>query len=258
MLDETESTIVLDRLRHEGVQIHLETQIKQALGKNGRLRAVETQAGETIPCSILAVAIGVKPNLDLARQSGLAIDRGIVVDEYLQTSFPDVFAAGDCAQVYDPRTGKAALDVLWPIALRQGACAGANLLGLRQRYLKDVPYNVTQLTGLKTTIIGAVGGGKNDDLVAITRGESESWRLGARAAVVCRRDDVNRVRILVDERHIVGALVMGDQTWSKPLQQLIVAQVDISPIRAALMSEGERGLDYLIAFYQRWKNQRRG
>ncbi|MBN8627227.1 MAG: FAD-dependent oxidoreductase, partial [Planctomycetes bacterium] len=53
VLDEVESQIVLDRLRHEGIQMHLETQVKQAIGKNGRVTAVETQAGEMIPCSVL-------------------------------------------------------------------------------------------------------------------------------------------------------------------------------------------------------------
>lgn len=253
VLDEVESKIVLDRLRHEGVQMHLETQVKQALGKNGRVTGVETQTGETIPCSVLAAAIGVRPRVDLAKQAGLNVDRGVVVDEFLQTSAPDVFAAGDVAQVRDPRTGIAALDVLWPIALKQGACAGANMVGLRQSYLKDVPYNVTQLTGLKVTIIGALGGGKNDDLVAITRGESEAWRMLPNAAAVCRRDDVNRVRLMVGERSIVGALVIGDQTWSRPLQRLIVAQADVSSIRAALVGGANDAFDRLAEFYRRWE-----
>jgi len=256
VLDEIESQIVLDRLRHEGIQMHLETQVKQAIGKNGRVTAVETQTGEMIPCSVLAAAIGVRPRVDLAKQAGLTVDRGIVVDEFLQTSAPDVFAAGDVAQVRDPRTGVAALDVLWPIALKQGACAGANMVGARRSYLKDVPYNVTQLTGLKVTIIGAVGGGKNEDLVAITRGESEAWRMLPNAAAVCRRDDVNRVRLMVGERSIVGALVMGDQTWSRPLQRLIVEQVDVSAIRAKLVSGAEDALDGLAEFYRRWERSR--
>jgi NAD(P)H-nitrite reductase large subunit len=61
VLDEAESRLILDRLRHEGVEIHLNTQVKQAVGERGRLTAVETQAGERVPCQVLAVAIGVRP-----------------------------------------------------------------------------------------------------------------------------------------------------------------------------------------------------
>jgi NAD(P)H-nitrite reductase large subunit len=262
VLDETESHIVMERLRHEGVVIHTNTQVKQALGEPGRVSAgsklssVETQAGATIACDILAVAIGVRPRLDLARQAGLKLDKGIIVNEFMETSAADVYAAGDVAEVRDPRTGTTTLDVLWPTALAMGRAAGANMAGRRCPYLKDVPFNVTQLTGLKVTIIGAVGGGKkNDDLVAITRGESEAWRLAPNALVLSDRDDVNRVRLLVGGQHIVGALVMGDQTWSRPLQRLIVARADITPIRPALINGGADALTLLANFYQQWQQR---
>lgn len=248
VLNEEESDIVLDRLRHEGVRMHLETQVKRAVGRDGRLHAVETEAGETIPCHMLAVAIGVRPRLDLAKGAGLTVDRGIVVDERLRTSAADIFAAGDVAQVRDPRTGVAALDVLWPIALRQGQVAGANMAGADREYLKDVPFNVTLLAGLRVSIIGAVGGGKNEDLVAITRGESEAWRMMPKSWAVSHGDKVNRVRLMVGERHLVGALVMGDQSWSRPLHGLIADQVDITPVREALVTGGDGSLDELARF----------
>lgn len=254
VLDETESEIVLGRLQHEGIRVHLQTQIKRAIGNRGRITAVETEAGKTIPCSLLAVAIGVRPRIDLAREAGLTVDRGIVVNEYLQTSVPDVFASGDAAQVLDPRTGVATLDVLWPIALRQGQIAGANMVSLGQAYQKDVPFNVTQLTGLKTTIIGAVGGGgTSEDSVAINRGESEGWRLTPNSWVLSDRDDVNRVRLLLDDRCLIGALVMGDQAWSRPLHRLIQSRVDITPVRAALAVGGRAALEQLALFYQQWE-----
>jgi NAD(P)H-nitrite reductase large subunit len=254
VLDETESRIVLDRLRHEGVRVHLETQIARAVGARGKLTAVETQNGPSVPCQILAVAIGVRPRLEFAQESGLAIDRGILVDEFLETSVADVFAAGDCAQVRDPVTGVASLDVLWPIALRQGRIVGDTMAGLQTQYVKEVPYNVTQLAGLKVTIIGSVGGGmKNDDLVAVSRGESEAWRMIPRATAVSRSDGVNRVRLVLDEWCIVGALVMGDQTWSRPLEQLIRQRVDITEIRPVLVADRPDRLDRLAIFYDRWK-----
>ncbi len=69
VLDDVESQIVLDRLRHEGVRLHLETQVKQAIGEQGQLTAIETQSGERIACRILAVAIGVRPRIDFGPAS---------------------------------------------------------------------------------------------------------------------------------------------------------------------------------------------
>jgi NAD(P)H-nitrite reductase large subunit len=253
VLDETESRVVLERLEHEGVIIHRNTQVKEAVGAKGQLTGVVTQAGEQVPCRLLAVAIGVRPRLELAKQANLAIDKGIVVNGHLQTSAPDVFAAGDVAQVHDPVHGAAALDVLWSTALSQGKIVGANMAGANLVYVKGIPFNVTQLAGLKVTIIGAVGKGKDDDLVTIARGDSEHWRRLPQAWAAIETDDVNRVRILVGERRIVGALVMGDQTWSRPLQRLIVAQVDITPIRDALLSE--HALPRLAEFYAQWERR---
>jgi NAD(P)H-nitrite reductase large subunit len=253
VLDESESALILQRLRHEGVTVHTQTQVKQAIGSRGQLTGVETLAGKTLPAHLLAVAIGVRPRVDLARNAGLKVDRGIVVNEFLQTSNPDVFAAGDAAEVHDGRGGRPTLDVLWPTALAQGQVAGANMAGGQHAWFKKVPFNVTQLTGLKVTIIGAVGSGKDQDLVTIARGDSEVWRLLPKAWVLTDQDDVDRIRLVVGERTIVGALVMGDQTWSRPLQRLIVEQVDITPIRAALTGTGPAALMQLAGFYQQWE-----
>ena len=258
VLDEAESRIVMERLRHEGVTIRTGTQVREAIGAGGRLTAVVTQAEERVPCEVLAVAIGVRPRVELAKAAGLSVRKGVVVDEFLQTSAPDVFAAGDAAEVTDPRTGTAALDVLWPVALQQGLAAGANMAGQRKSYLKSTPFNVTQLAGLKTTIIGAVGGGgPNEDLVAITRGESEAWRRSAQARMLGTGDDVNRVRLVLDGNRLIGALVMGEQGWSRPLQQLIVEQADLTPVRDALLAGGATALEQLAAFHQRWEQARK-
>ncbi len=128
------------------------------------------------------------------------------------------------------------------------------MTGERIAYVKEAPFNVTQLAGLKVTIIGAVGKGKHDgDLITIARGDSQAWRLLTEAMVVAERDDVNRVRLMVGDRTIVGALVMGDQTWSKPLQRMVAAQADISPIRAQLTEGGAASLTRLAHFYQDWE-----
>jgi NAD(P)H-nitrite reductase large subunit len=253
VLDETESRLILGRLEHDGILLHPNTQVLQAEGSDGRLTGVRTRAGERIPCDLLAVAIGVRPRLELAARAGLTVDRGIVVNTYLETGVADVFAAGDCAQVRDPAGGAGTLDVLWSSALAQGRVAGANLAGDRRPYVKGVPFNVTQLAGLKVTVIGAVGQGQDADLVSIARGDSEDWRHRPPSQVVIEQDNGNRVRLLVGARRIVGALVMGDQGWSRMLQRLVVGRANITPVRPALLGGGAGALAHLAAFWQQWE-----
>jgi NADPH-dependent 2,4-dienoyl-CoA reductase/sulfur reductase-like enzyme len=256
VLDETESDIVQDRLRHHGIDIRTETQVREAVGIKGRLTAIETQDGVRLPCDVLAVAIGVRPRLELAKQAGLKLERGIIVDDHLRTSAADVFAAGDCAQVFDPTSGKATLDVLWSTALAQGRVAGANMAGVDHAYRKAVSCNITMLAGLRVSILGAVAGnregGKDKDLVSLARGDSEAWRVVTEARILAHRDDVNRIRLVIGDRRLLGALVMGDQTWARPLQRLIIAQADITPIHDVLVAGGPEALTSLAEYYHRW------
>jgi len=238
VLDEIESHIVEQRLKDEGVQIHYHTETDVILGKKGRVAGVRTKQGQVIACDLVAVAIGVQPRKELAEASGLQVERGILVNDYLQTNQPDVFAAGDAAQVYDPLTGKSILDTLWGPAREQGFIAGLNMTGKSNSFTKPPAFNVTRLAGLTTTIIGTVGTGQNADLVGIARGESESWRQVPDAVAAQNNFEVNRIRILVGWRTLLGAVVMGDQTASRPLQKLIRGQVDISRLRDRLLVPG--------------------
>lgn len=236
VLDEAEARIVMQRLAAEGVTIHTHTELAAIEAQRGQVAAVLTTAGQRIPCDLVAIAIGVAPRAELPRAAGLAVDRGVLVDETLRTSDPDIFAAGDVAQVFDPRAGKALLDTLWNSARSHGQAAGRNMAGGNTRYVKPVPLNVTRLAGVTTTIIGSVGSGRDADLVGIARGDSEVWRQLGSALVAEDEHEVNRLRLLVGPSTLIGAVLMGDQRLSRPLQRLIGEQIDITPIRAQLLA----------------------
>lgn len=239
VLDEVESRLVMERLARHGVQLHTRTEAAQIQGAAGHVSGVLTTGGDLIPCDMVAVAIGVSPRTELARAARLEVDRGILVNDRLATSAPDIYAAGDVAQVFDLRSGKAILDTLWNTARGQGTVAGQNMAGGSVLYVKPAAVNVTRLAGITTIIIGAVGSGKDADLVGIARGDSEAWRtLGAGALVAEDQHEVNRLRLLVGQATLVGAVLMGDQALSRPLQRLIGASIDITPIRSRLLAPG--------------------
>jgi NAD(P)H-nitrite reductase large subunit len=252
VLDEHESRIVEQRLKEEGVTLQHHAEAIEVLGKNGHANGVRLLNGQTLKCDLVAYAIGIRPRLELAKQAGLAIDRGILVNEYLQTNDPDVYAAGDVAQVYDPLTGRSILDSLWNPAREQGFAAGLNMAGKRTAYVKSAPFNVTRLAGLTTTIIGMVGRGRDDDMVGIARGDSETWRELPDATLAQSGFEVNRVRLLVGEKTLLGAIVMGDQKLSLPLEKIISDHVDISPIREKLLTPNAKVGDVIAEF---WSSQ---
>ena len=238
VFDSMEARLIESKLEADGVRLHHRTEIARAWGRRGRLQGVETTAGERIECNVLAVAVGVQPRTMLARAAGLQVERGIVTDELLRTTAPDVFAAGDAAQVHDPVTGSALLDTLWSTAAAQGRAAGRVMAGASTMYRREAALNVTRLARIAVTIIGAVeGDGSDEDLVTITRGQSERWRAAPDGLALRGDRGANRVRVILGANRVLGAVVMGDQSLSRPLVQLVRSGADATRLRNALREQ---------------------
>ena len=127
------------------------------------------------------------------------------------------------------------------------------MTGATEPYIKAVPFNVTRLAGLTTTIIGTVGRGTDQDLIGIARGDSETWRQLPDAIVAQSNFEVNRLRIMVGEKHLLGAIVMGDQTLSQPLYRLVADRADISPICDNLLNPDTNLGELIAGFWTDWQ-----
>ena len=108
------------------VDLHLSTQVEAIVG-NGVAQGVRTTDGDLIEGDLVVVGVGVSPRDELAQYAGLSLDNGIVVDEFLRTSAPDVFAAGDVAAAWNPMYNRRIRMEHWANALNQGQTAGRNM-----------------------------------------------------------------------------------------------------------------------------------
>jgi NADPH-dependent 2,4-dienoyl-CoA reductase/sulfur reductase-like enzyme len=132
-VDEKISNFIQKYFETKGVQFILNESVKEIEGDE-RVKAVVLNSGKKLNADFVVIAVGIKPNVEIAQQSGINVNNGIVVNEYLQTNHPDISAAGDVANILDLISGKRRRIEHWNNAEYSGKLAARNMLGRNESY----------------------------------------------------------------------------------------------------------------------------
>ncbi len=145
-----------DLYRARGVEIVFGETVTGFAG-SGRVTAVITGSGKTYPCDCVVIGAGSEPETGFLRGSGLRMDDGVVVNQYLEASLPNIYAAGDVANFYDPVFGRHRRVEHWDNAFKQGRIAARNMLGCHRPY-GAVSYFFSDVLDISFNVVGDVAG----------------------------------------------------------------------------------------------------
>jgi len=180
------------------------------------VRAVRLKDGREFPADIVVCSTGIRSDVALARQAGLTVNRGVVVDEHLQTSAPDVYAAGDVAEAGGIVYG------IVPAAIEQARAAAANMVAPGSAtYSGTLPATTLKVVGAELTSLGECVAESND-LVQLRRADPQNGRYR---------------KLTLRDGRIVGAILLNEREHTSPIRQLMERGTDVSAYTELLMEE---------------------
>ncbi len=191
MVDAESSALLETRFAKQGLQIHKQDDIV-AIEEGDRLQ-LQLASGGCLVSDMLIVGKGVEPNSALARQAGLQVNYGILIDDYCRTSHADIYAAGDSAEGKDFITGEAVIQGNWMTAVEQGDNAALNMLGMDCTYAGSLKNNITEVFGVD---VAAIGECLTDSAQTVSTHDPSTGRF--------------RKVFLNEQQQVIGAILIGE------------------------------------------------
>ncbi len=213
----------------KGVRVLTGTRIAGISAAAGDELAVELSGGQTLPAHLVVISAGVTPNVEFLAGSGILMDRGVLVDDRLRTSLPNVFAAGDVAQGPNLLGGRE-VHAVQPTAVEHGRIAALNMAGIEACYQGSLQMNVLDTLGLISTSFGnwmGVPGGEGAEAVDLA-----DWRY---------------MRLEFDQDRLVGATSVGFTQHVGAIRGLIQTGVRLGEWKGKLMAAPQRVMEAYLA-----------
>lgn len=220
-LDKRAAKTYIDAFEQEGVSQYYGVGVNEVhVGDDHRIYEIELSDGTVLPCDFFVVTAGVRPNIEFLQDSGLELSRsGLVYDESGQTSDPDIYGAGDVS----------GLSPIWPVAVKEGMVAAANMTGRKERMTDFFASKSTMsFLGIHSMSLGTV------------TPPDDTYRVD-----VYDKDGVYK-KIVSKDGVIVGALLQGDLAYGGVLQQMIARKIDVRKVKKPLFE-----IDYSDFFHEK-------
>jgi len=213
-MDVPGAELLQKQMESMGFRFFLGAKSQEILGKD-RVEGLRLEGGETIPCDMVLISAGVRPNLDLATQLGLEIDKGVVVNDRLETKVPDVYAAGDLTQ------HRGALYGIWPASEAQGQMAGINMAGGNDRYEGTIMSNRLKVVGIDLVSSGDIDTDQKLEQVMVEEEGNFIYR-----------------RLILKDGAIVGCILFGDISGSQEILKAVETKRDVSGLKHEILAKG--------------------
>lgn len=157
MLPEEEATLIDNHLAKNHIDLRQETELEEIIDDgSGRVKAIKTKDGQVIDCQFVGLTVGVHPNIDLVKESKVETDRGILVDENLQTNIPGVYAIGDCAQLRNPPSHRRSIEAVWYVGRMMGETVARTVTGSQTKYQPGLWFNSAKFFDIEYQNYGTV------------------------------------------------------------------------------------------------------
>lgn len=235
VFDAEAAKIVRKRVEELGIKVYVGEKALRFSGDK-HVTGVVTDNRE-IPCDMVVLSVGVRPQTELAAQAGIALGdmKGVRVDEFMQTSAPDIYAAGDVAETFDIARGTYFLNAIWPCAFEQGRIAGLNMAGKKTAYSGSYRRNsIGNFIGIPAISMGVTAA----ESCAMTSDEDEFREIKVRTKDTYKK-------IVLRNGRIVGAILVGQTQKAGLFSVLLKKQVPVADSIPLLMSDRLSFMDIL-------------
>lgn len=157
VLPKGESQMINRHILSHGINLRLATSLSEIIeDENGRAKAIRTDKDEIIPCQFVGLTAGVRPNIDFIKDSSIDTNRGILVNKYLETNLPDIYAIGDCAEQQEPVPGRRPIEAVWYTGRMMGETLAKTLTGEKTAYHPGHWFNSAKFFDIEYQTYGLV------------------------------------------------------------------------------------------------------
>ena len=158
ILPAEESAMINRHILEHGIDLKLSSELNEILDENGdgKVDAITLKSGEKIDCGFVGLTVGVSPNIDFVKNSTLKFNRGIVVNEYLETNLPDVYAIGDCAEIETPQAGRRPIEAVWYTGRMMGETVAYNIVKKKAPYNPGIWFNSAKFLDIEYQVYGDI------------------------------------------------------------------------------------------------------